>query len=161
VEFFKEQKFSLFLMKNLLRIRNFLSNDDKNEKLKKSEHCSKVLSINCEKDNEVSYGQGDCCHSPLNLNVKNGNTEFQNNTKQQRPSLLNTLKLSPHFNYVLPQLQTTPEKKSYGEMFYKNQEIQKRPRLVKKCGELNIQMENVAKHKRRLFKDFFNTIIGR
>jgi ribosomal protein L33 len=147
-------------MNNLLRIRNSLSNDDSNTRLKKSYHCSNGLSINCQQiDNETQQHQQeeDSCDSPLN--AKSNNYEFQNNTKQ-RPSLLNTLKFSPHLNSVLPQLQATPEKKSYGEMFYKNEEIQKRPRLVKKCGELNIQMENVAKHKRRLFKDFFNTIIG-
>ena len=143
-------------MNHLLRIRNFLSNDDNNTRLKKSDHCSNGLSINCQQiDNKTQ--EEDSCDSPLN--AKSNNYEFQNNTKQ-RPNLLNTFKFSPHLNTVLPQLQATPEKKSYGEMFYKNEEIQKRPRLVKKCGELNIQMENVAKHKRRLFKDFFNTIIG-
>jgi len=151
-------------MNNLLRIRNFLSNDGNDDtRLKKSDHCSNGLSINChQNDNETQQQQQhaqeeDSCDSPLN--AKSNNYEFQNNTRQ-RPSLLNTLKFSPHLNTVLPQLQATPEKKSYGEMFYKNEEIQKRPRLVKKCGELNIQMENVDKHKRRLFKDFFNTIIG-
>lgn len=51
-------------------------------------------------------------------------------------------------------------KLTYGESFYENITSKKRPRLVKKCGELNIQMKNVANHKLRLFKDFFNTIIG-
>ena len=148
------QRFSLFLMKNLLRVRNFLSNDDKETKLNKNESCSNDLNINCDNDNQVNQDKDDCCHSPLN--AKDDNPDFQSHTRHQRPTLLNTLRVSPPLNYVLPQLQTTPEKKSYGEMFYKNQEIQKRPRLVKKCGELNIQMENVAKHKRRLFKDFFN-----
>jgi hypothetical protein len=35
----------------------------------------------------------------------------------------------------------------------------RRPRLVKKSGELNIQMENVLKRKRRLMGDIFNTIL--
>ena len=38
-------------------------------------------------------------------------------------------------------------------------EHNKRPRLVKKCGELNIYMDNVPKHKRRLLSDIFNTIL--
>ena len=38
-------------------------------------------------------------------------------------------------------------------------EHNKRPRLVKKCGELNIHMDNVPKHKRRLLSDIFNTIL--
>ncbi len=36
----------------------------------------------------------------------------------------------------------------------------RRPRLVEKSGELNIVMNNVPKHKRRLFRDMFNTILG-
>ena len=51
-------------------------------------------------------------------------------------------------------------KLTYGESFYENISSKKRPRLVKKCGELNVQMRNVANHKLRLFKDIFNTIIG-
>lgn len=34
-----------------------------------------------------------------------------------------------------------------------------RPRLVKKNGELNIDVESVPERKRRLLKDFFNTIL--
>jgi potassium inwardly-rectifying channel subfamily J, other len=37
--------------------------------------------------------------------------------------------------------------------------LNKKSRLVQKCGELNIQMNNVPKHKRRLLSDLFNTII--
>lgn len=37
--------------------------------------------------------------------------------------------------------------------------LSKKSRLVQKCGELNIQMNNVPKHKRRLLSDFFNTIL--
>ena len=51
-------------------------------------------------------------------------------------------------------------KLSYGESFYEEKNSKRRPRLVKKCGELNIQTKNVDNHKMRLFKDFFNTIIG-
>ena len=47
----------------------------------------------------------------------------------------------------------------FSETYYKSLEHQKRPRLVKKCGELNIHMENVPKHKRRLLSDIFNTIL--
>jgi hypothetical protein len=50
-------------------------------------------------------------------------------------------------------------KRRFSETFYKSLEIQKRPRLVKKCGELNISMEQVPKHKRRLLSDIFNTIL--
>ncbi|CAF0868273.1 unnamed protein product [Brachionus calyciflorus] len=45
------------------------------------------------------------------------------------------------------------------ETYYQSLEHNKRPRLVKKCGELNIHMDNVPKHKRRLLSDFFNTIL--
>jgi hypothetical protein len=51
------------------------------------------------------------------------------------------------------------KKGSFSESFQKNLETKKRPRLIKKCGELNIHMENVPKHKRRLLSDFFNTIL--
>ena len=51
-------------------------------------------------------------------------------------------------------------KQTYGELFYQNIKPHKRPRLVNKLGELNIQMTNVSNYKRRLFRDFFNTIIG-
>jgi hypothetical protein len=50
-------------------------------------------------------------------------------------------------------------RRRFSETYYKSLEHQKRPRLVKKCGELNIHMENVPKHKRRLFRDMFNTIL--
>ena len=48
----------------------------------------------------------------------------------------------------------------FSETFYHSFEQKRRPRLVKKNGELNIDMENVPKHKRRLFRDLFNTILG-
>lgn len=35
----------------------------------------------------------------------------------------------------------------------------KRPRLVQKNGELNINTFNIPKHRRRLLSDFFNTIL--
>jgi potassium inwardly-rectifying channel subfamily J len=35
----------------------------------------------------------------------------------------------------------------------------KRPRLVKKCGELNVNSNKVPKRKRRLLSDIFNTIL--
>lgn len=50
-------------------------------------------------------------------------------------------------------------KRRFSETYYKSLEHYKRPRLVKKCGELNIHMGNVPKHKRRLLSDFFNTIL--
>ena len=50
-------------------------------------------------------------------------------------------------------------KRRFSESYYKGTEISKRPRLVKKCGELNIHMEYIPKHKRRLLRDFFNTIL--
>jgi hypothetical protein len=43
--------------------------------------------------------------------------------------------------------------------FYMNFNHEIRPRLVKKCGELNIDMESVPKRKRRLLSDFFNTVL--
>ncbi|RNA03387.1 Inward Rectifying K (potassium) channel family [Brachionus plicatilis] len=45
------------------------------------------------------------------------------------------------------------------ETYFQGLEHNKRPRLVKKCGELNIHMDNVPKHKRRLLSDMFNTIL--
>lgn len=147
-------------MKNFLRTRHLLSNDD-NVKPKKSELCSNDSSLDCATNNGASDKEQEwCCHSPLNeKNLVNQN-ELANNQGKLRTFLSNTTRLSPHLSSALPQYQVTPEKKSYGETFYRTSEIQKRPRLVKKCGELNIQMENVDKHKRRLFKDFFNTVIG-
>jgi hypothetical protein len=50
-------------------------------------------------------------------------------------------------------------KRRYSETYYKSLLVHKRPRLVKKCGELNIHMENVPKHRRRLLRDIFNTIL--
>lgn len=37
--------------------------------------------------------------------------------------------------------------------------MKKRPRFIEKNGELNIQMINVPKHKRRLMSDLYNTIL--
>lgn len=63
-----------------------------------------------------------------------------------------------NFNWNYPSL-----KKSIGGMkhhkFYMNLNHETRPRLVKKCGELNIDVESVPKRKRRLLSDFFNTIL--
>lgn len=42
---------------------------------------------------------------------------------------------------------------------YANLNHEGRPRLVKKCGELNIDVESVPKRKRRLLSDFFNTVL--
>jgi hypothetical protein len=50
-------------------------------------------------------------------------------------------------------------RRRFSETYYNSLDHQKRPRLVKKCGELNIHMENVPKHKRRLLSDIFNTIL--
>ncbi len=47
----------------------------------------------------------------------------------------------------------------YNENFYKCLDVHKRPRLVKKSGELNINSANVQKRKRRLFSDMFTTIL--
>ena len=52
------------------------------------------------------------------------------------------------------------ETRRFSETFYHSFEQKRRPRLVKKNGELNIDMENVPKHKRRLLRDLFNTILG-
>lgn len=43
--------------------------------------------------------------------------------------------------------------------FYRDSNHERRPRLVKKCGELNIDVESVPKRKRRLLSDFFNTVL--
>ncbi len=53
-----------------------------------------------------------------------------------------------------------PQVHRFSEAFYESVEQKKRPRLVKKNGELNIDMENVPKRKRRLLRDLFNTILG-
>jgi hypothetical protein len=53
----------------------------------------------------------------------------------------------------------TLQRRRFSETYYNSLDHQKRPRLVKKCGELNIHMENVPKHKRRLLSDIFNTIL--
>lgn len=42
---------------------------------------------------------------------------------------------------------------------YMSTNHERRPRLVKKCGELNIDVESVPKRKRRLLSDFFNTVL--
>ena len=57
-------------------------------------------------------------------------------------------------------MQKMHRKQTYGELFYENIKSYKRPRIVNKNGELNIQMRNVSNYKLRLFQDFFNTIIG-
>lgn len=43
--------------------------------------------------------------------------------------------------------------------YYMDVKHERRPRLVKKCGELNIDVESVPKRKRRLLSDFFNTVL--
>jgi hypothetical protein len=85
-----------------------------------------------------------------------------------------TLKEGPHdtdFNHTQEEvLQMFPDEKTnfrrnFSENFYrrtpkcKDVPRLRRPRLVKKCGELNITRENVLKHRRRLFSDIFNTIL--
>jgi hypothetical protein len=50
-------------------------------------------------------------------------------------------------------------RRRFSENFYKCLDVHKRPRLVKKSGELNINSENVQQRKRRLFSDIFNTIL--
>jgi hypothetical protein len=52
----------------------------------------------------------------------------------------------------------------YGENYYNPQRNDKslllrRPRLVAKTGEININSENVHQYKRRLISDFFNTFL--
>lgn len=78
---------------------------------------------------------------------------------QSVPLALPTLPLPPppppYTNPFNPSLL----RRRFSQTFYKSLNVQKRPRLVKKCGELNISMENVPKHKRRLLSDFFNTIL--
>ena len=145
-------------MKNFLRTRTSMPSDTK--KLKKIDcdhNTPNGLSINCELL-ENRENSNDNQEWTSNTNNNFNDNPIQNYSKQ-KSSLFNTIKLSPHLNTLLPQFQTV-EKRSYGETFYKSLAINKRPRLVKKCGELNIHMENVAKHKRRLFKDLFNTVIG-
>ena len=72
---------------------------------------------------------------------------------------------SSHADERLPSFNTYPNPVGYGlkrrfsENFYQCLDVQPRPRLVKKSGELNIVMENVPKRKRRLLSDFFNTIL--
>lgn len=50
-------------------------------------------------------------------------------------------------------------RRRFCENFYKCLDVHKRPRLVKKSGELNIHTENVHKRRRRLWSDIFNTIL--
>lgn len=47
----------------------------------------------------------------------------------------------------------------FSENFYNCLDVHRRPRLVKKSGELNIHTENVHKRRRRLWSDIFNTIL--
>ena len=83
-----------------------------------------------------------------NIDTKNDKTLNNNNTNNNNN------------NNPFSQIDGANTKKgSFSESFHKNLEVKKRPRLVKKCGELNIHMENVPKHKRRLLSDFFNTIL--
>ena len=78
------------------------------------------------------------------------------NDKQKQDQLHNTFNELPFF---LTQTLSSVYKRRFSENYYKSFDIHKRPRLVKKCGELNIHMDNVPKHKRRLLSDFFNTIL--
>lgn len=55
--------------------------------------------------------------------------------------------------------QQTVLRRRFSENFYKCLDVHRRPRLVKKSGELNMHTENVHKHRRRLFSDIFNTIL--
>lgn len=84
---------------------------------------------------------------------KNENFTTHNNNNHHH---LNTLSELPFF---LTHTINSTFKRRFSENFYKTYDIHKRPRLVKKCGELNIHMENVPKHKRRLLSDFFNTVL--
>ena len=61
------------------------------------------------------------------------------------------LQIFPHHQTML--------RRRFSENFYKCLDIHRRPRLVKKSGELNIYTENVLKHRRRLFSDIFNTLL--
>jgi hypothetical protein len=81
-----------------------------------------------------------------NIDTKNDKTLNNNNIHTT----------NNHFSHIDG---ANTKKGSLSDSFHKNLEIKKRPRLVKKCGELNIHMENVPKHKRRLLSDFFNTIL--
>lgn len=55
--------------------------------------------------------------------------------------------------------QQTVLRRRFSENFYKCLDVHRRPRLVKKNGELNMHTENVHKHRRRLWSDIFNTIL--
>lgn len=72
----------------------------------------------------------------------------------------------PDINKYLPEelLQFFPQhqntlRRRFSENFYKCLDVHRRPRLVKKNGELNIHTENVHKRRRRLWSDCFNTIL--
>lgn len=109
----------------------------------------------------------DCNDSNANNNNNNSSPLIINNNpngikasyyQQTMSSFGRRLRMnSPN---IFSNLSTAVHKRSFSEAYYKSLDVQKRPRLVKKCGELNIHMENVAKHKRRLLRDLFNTILG-
>ena len=155
-------------MKNFLRTRTSMSAESKHLRKNDCDHYVNSLNVNCEENEPRADNVNPewCSHTHSNEKVStnsNATNETGHAQAKQKPGLLNAAcsRLSPHLNTLLPQFYAGEKRRSYGETFYKSLAVNKRPRLVKKCGELNIHMENVAKHKRRLFKDLFNTVIGK
>lgn len=89
----------------------------------------------------------------------------QQQQPQQRLSLLDTLTLTLsnllkyRFIENADDLDANETSMLNKHKFYSDLKHEKRPRLVKKCGELNIDVESVPKRKRRLMSDFFNTVL--
>lgn len=94
--------------------------------------------------------------NPTDIVAEKTNNLFNNHQRQQLNNNNNTFS---DFPYIFTQNLSSTCKRRFSENYYKSFEVHKRPRLVKKCGELNIHMDNVPKHKRRLFSDIFNTIL--
>lgn len=113
--------------------------------------------INSKSDNNYSQNKSNIESNKLN-HINQNNSKMNNNNKTS-PNILNSfsnLNRNLNLNLILNQQGI---KRRFSETYYKSIEHHKRPRLVKKCGELNIHMGNVPKHKRRLLSDFFNTIL--
>ena len=85
--------------------------------------------------------------------------EFMSATKEFNEKPTHYFNPQGYLNNLYHQTVHATVKRRFSESYYRKVEISKRPRLVKKCGELNIHMESVPKHKRRLLSDIFNTIL--
>lgn len=96
-----------------------------------------------------------------NQTLESRHKEFDNATTETNNLLDQTDAIAKFSKVRINQdlLNNSLTRRKITEAYFQGLEHNKRPRLVKKCGELNIHMDNVPKHKRRLLSDIFNTIL--